>query len=408
MSTLREKHVLVGVTGGIAAYKIAYLVRQLIKEGAQVRVMMTEAATHFVTPLTFAALSKHPVYTDLWNIETSEERDITIRHVKLAHWADIVVIAPASANTIAKLTHGIADNILTVVTLATPRPVLLAPAMDVDMYINEATQQNLSRLKERGFYIFDPPAGELASGLHGKGRLPEVEALVEKIHDILERTPLDFIKKNIVITAGPTYEPIDPVRFIGNRSSGKMGYALATAASHRGARVTLVSGPTQLQTPRGVNRINVETAQEMLNTVLKHLRTANVLIMAAAVADFTPSTVAKEKIKKTALTQSLQLTLVPTPDILTEVAKKKKKVITVGFALETTNELTHAREKLQKKNLDMIVLNSYNDSNPVFGSDINTVTIINRWGEIEELPTLPKIEVAHKILDKVKSFMENR
>lgn len=405
MSLLQGKHILVGVTGGIAAYKVAYFVRQLIKEGAEVRVMMTDAATRFVTPLTFAALSKHPVYTDLWDLEEGSERDITVRHVKLAHWADIVVIAPASANTIAKFTHGIADNILTVVTLATPRPVLLAPSMDVDMYLNEATQQNLALLKERGFYIFDPPTGELASGLSGKGRLPEVEALVEKVSSILERTPQDLQKKTIVVTAGPTYEAIDPVRFIGNRSSGKMGFAIATAAAHRGANVRLIAGPTQLQTPRGVQRIDVETASDMLKAVLKNVRNADALIMAAAVADFTPATVSKEKLKKTSKTKTLELTLVPTPDILAEVGKKKKKLVTVGFALETTRELAHAREKLVKKNLDMIVLNSYNEENRVFGADVNTVTFIDRWGEVVEHPKLPKIDVAHRILDKVRSLL---
>lgn len=403
MARSRPQRILIGVTGGIAAYKVAYLVRQCIKAGAEVRVMMTEAATRFVTPLTFAALCKHPVYTDLWTTEQTPETDISIRHVRLAQWADIIILAPASANTIAKLTHGIADNIVTVVTLATPKPVLLAPAMDVDMYLNEATQRNLATLKERGFYILEPPAGELASGLHGQGRLPEVETILETASRILDTSIQDFKKRTLIVTAGPTYEAIDPVRFIGNRSSGKMGFAIATAAAQRGANVVLISGPTSLETPKNVQRINVESAHEMLSAVQSHTRKAHALVMAAAVADFMPAHSAPEKLKKTP--KPLELTLVPTPDILAEVSKKKKKLITVGFALETTNELAHAREKLQRKNLDVIVLNSFNPKNPVFGSEFNTVTLIDRWGEVEELSRLPKIDVAHRILNKIKSLL---
>ena len=405
MSTFNGKRILLGVTGGIAAYKVAYLVRQLVKAGADVKVMMTEAATHFVTPVTFSALSKHPVYTDLWATESPEDSNISVSHVRLAHWADIVVIAPATANTIAKLTHGIADNILTVVTLATPKPILLVPAMDVDMYINEATQRNLATLKMRGYYVEEPPSGELASGIHGQGRLPEVESIVEKISDILDKSIQDFKNRTIVVTAGPTYEAIDPVRFIGNRSSGKMGFAIATAAMQRGAKVILISGPTSLETPRNVKRIDVESAQEMLTAVRNNVQKAHALIMSAAVADFMPAQVAKDKLKKSSASSSLQLTLNPTPDILAEIGKKKKKLVTVGFALETKDELANAREKLQKKNLDVIVLNSFNKKNLVFGSDMNTVTLIDRYGEIVEYPKLPKIDVANKILDKIKTLL---
>ncbi|MBP8975918.1 MAG: bifunctional phosphopantothenoylcysteine decarboxylase/phosphopantothenate--cysteine ligase CoaBC [Bacteroidetes bacterium] len=405
MSTFNGKHILLGVTGGIAAYKVAYLVRQLVKVGADVRVMMTEAATHFVTPVTFAALSRHPVHTDLWKNENPEDSNISVSHVRLAQWADIVVIAPATANTIAKLTHGIADNILTVVTLATPKPILLVPAMDVDMYINEATQQNLATLKMRGYYVEEPPSGELASGIYGQGRLPEVESIVEKISNILDKSIQDFKNQTIVVTAGPTYEAIDPVRFIGNRSSGKMGFAIATAAMQRGAKVILISGPTSLETPRNVKRINVESAQEMLTAVRNNVQKAHALIMSAAVADFTPVQVAKDKLKKSSASPSLQLTLNPTPDILAEIGKKKKKLVTVGFALETKDELASAREKLQKKNLDVIVLNSFNKKNLVFGSDLNTVTFIDRYGEVVEYPKLPKIDVANKILDKIKTLL---
>ncbi len=405
MSRFAGKRILVGITGGIAAYKVAYLVRQLIKLGAETRVVMTEAATRFVTPLTFAALCKKYVYTDLWTTEDSSENDISVKHVRLAHWPDVLVIAPASANTIAKLTHGIADNLLTVVTLASPKPILLAPAMDVDMYLNEATQKNLSILKERGFYIADPVAGELASGLQGLGRLPEVETLIEKIGSILDNSVYDFRKKRIVVTAGPTYEAIDPVRFIGNRSSGKMGFAIATAAVQRGAHVTLISGPTSLDTPRNVQRINIESAKELYNAVKQHVKKADALIMAAAVADFTPASVSKQKLKKSPETNSIELSLVSTPDILASVSTKKKRFVSVGFALETTNELAHAREKLRKKNLDLIVLNSYNSRNRVFGSDVNTVTFIDRFGEVVEYPRLSKIDVAHKILDKIKTLL---
>jgi phosphopantothenoylcysteine decarboxylase/phosphopantothenate--cysteine ligase len=404
MSTFNGKRILLGVTGGIAAYKVAYLVRQLVKAGADVKVMMTDAATYFVTPVTFSALSKHPVYTDLWATENPEDSNISVSHVRLAHWADIVVIAPATANTIAKLTHGIADNILTVVTLATSKPVLLVPAMDVDMYINEATQQNLATLKMRGYFVEEPPSGELASGIHGQGRLPEVESIVEKISDILDKSIQDFKNRTIVVTAGPTYEAIDPVRFIGNRSSGKMGFAIATAAMQRGAKVILIAGPTSLETPRNVKRIDVESAQEMLTAVRNNVQKAHALIMSAAVADFTPAQVAKDKLKKSS-SSSLQLTLNPTPDILAEIGKKKKKLVTVGFALETKDELANAREKIQKKNLDVIVLNSFNKKNLVFGSDMNTVSFIDRYGEVVEYPKLPKIDVANKILDKIKTLL---
>ena len=402
---MRGKHVLVGVTGGIAAYKVGYLIRELIKSGADVKVMMTEAATRFVAPLTFSALSKNPVFTDLWSSNQSSDSDISTQHIDLANWADVLVIAPASANTIAKLTYGISDNLLTVVSLATARPIILAPTMDAEMYLNAITQKNLTILKERGYFIIPPAEGELASGLSGPGRLPEIKILVETIEKVLVHSKQDLKKKRILVTAGPTFEAIDPVRFIGNRSSGKMGFAIANAAAQRGAEVTLIAGPVVRETPRNVKRIDVESAQEMLTAVLAHTKKTDAVIMSAAVADFTPIHPAKHKIKKQPDSETLQLTLKATPDILATLGKKKRKMILVGFALETKDELAGAKEKLRKKNLDLIVLNSFNEQNRVFGSDVNTVTMIDHLGNVEKFPKLSKFDVANKILDKIKTLI---
>ncbi len=402
---MRGKHVLVGVTGGIAAYKAGYLVRDLVKSGAEVKVMMTEAGTRFVTPLTFSALSKNPVFTDLWTNNQSSDSDISTQHIDLANWADVLVIAPASANTIAKLAYGISDNLLAVVALATTRPIILAPTMDAEMYLNPVTQNNLTSLKERGYIVIPPVEGELASGLSGPGRLPEIKIIVETIGKILDQSHQDFKKKRILVTAGPTYEAIDPVRFIGNRSSGKMGFAIANAAAQRGAEVTLVAGPTHLETPRNVTRIDVESAKEMLTTVLSHTKKTDAVIMAAAVADYRPANPAKHKMKKHFSSKGLELQLEETTDILTMLGKKKRSMILVGFALETKDELAGAKEKLQKKNLDLIVLNSYGKQNRVFGSNLNTVAMIDKRGKVEQLPILPKFDVANKILNKIKTLL---
>ena len=402
---MRGKHVLVGVTGGIAAYKVGYLIRELIKSGADVKVMMTEAAMRFVTPLTFSALSKHPVLTDLWSSNRSSASGISTQHIDLANWADILVIAPASANTIAKLTYGISDNLLTVVSLATSRPIILAPTMDAEMYLNVVTQNNITILKERGYFIIPPAEGELASGLSGPGRLPEIKILIETIQKVLVGSKQDLKKKKILVTAGPTFEAIDPVRFIGNRSSGKMGFAIANAAAQRGAEVTLLSGPVGCETPRNVKRFDVESAQEMFTAVLAHAKKTDAVIMSAAVADYAPAHPATQKIKKQPDSAKLQISLKATTDILATLGKKKKRMILVGFALETNNELAGAREKLKKKNLDLIVLNSFNKKNRVFGSDVNTVTMIDRLGNVEKLPTLSKYNVANRILDKVKTLI---
>lgn len=402
---MRGKHVLIGITGGIAAYKAGYLIRELVTSGAEVKVMMTEAGTRFVSPLTFSALSKNPVSTDLWTRNQSSDSGISTQHIDLANWADVLVIAPASANTIAKLTYGIADNLLTIVSLATTRPIILAPTMDAEMYLNAVTQRNISLLKERGYVIIPPAAGELASGLSGPGRLPEIKIITETIQDVLTKSKHDFKKKRILVTAGPTYRAIDPVRFIGNRSSGKMGFALALAAVQRGAEVTLIAGPVERETPPRVRRIDVESAQDMLNAVLAHAKKADTLIMAAAVADFTPVQPARRKIKKQEAGAHLVVSLKATRDILAALGSQKRKLLLVGFALETDDELAGAKEKLQKKNLDVIVLNSYNERNRVFGSDVNTVTLIDRFGTIKRLPKLSKVDVANKILDHVKTLL---
>jgi phosphopantothenoylcysteine decarboxylase / phosphopantothenate---cysteine ligase len=402
---MRGKHVLVGVTGGIAAYKAGYLVRDLVKSGAEVKVMMTEAGTRFVTPLTFSALSKNPVFTDLWTNNQSSNSDINTQHIDLANWADMLVIAPASANTIAKLAYGISDNLLAVVALATTRPIILAPTMDAEMYLNPITQNNLTSLKERGYFVIPPVEGELASGLSGPGRLPEIKIIIETIEKILDQSYQDLKTKRILVTAGPTYEAIDPVRFLGNRSSGKMGFAIANAAAQRGAKVTLVAGPTYLETPRNVTRIDVESAQEMLTIVLAEAKKTDAVIMAAAVADYRPANPAKHKIKKNSSSKGLELQLEATTDILTVLGKKKRSMTLVGFALETKDELAGAKEKLRKKNLDLIVLNSFGKQNRVFGSNLNTVAMIDKRGKVEQLPILPKFDVANKILNKIKTLL---
>ncbi|HWP81374.1 MAG TPA: bifunctional phosphopantothenoylcysteine decarboxylase/phosphopantothenate--cysteine ligase CoaBC [Bacteroidota bacterium] len=401
-----SKRILIGVTGGIAAYKVCYLVRELVKEGAEVKVVMTNSATKFVTPLTFSALSGNEVATDLWESNQTTKSEIGTRHIDLANWADLFLIAPASANTIAKLTYGLADNLLTVVALACTRPIVLAPTMDADMFLNPTTQQNLSLLRERGFFVIPAEEGEHASGLEGPGRLPEVQSILSFVRGVLAKTNRDLEGKKILVTAGPTYEPIDPVRFIGNRSSGKMGFAIATAAALRGASVTLVSGPVSLQTPRNVERIDVESAQEMLEAVLASAKNVDAVIMAAAVADFTPESKTQSKIKKTETGLTPEIKLTKTVDILRALGEKKNGTILVGFALETDDELANAREKLQKKNLDFIVLNSLRDEGAGFAVDTNVVTIIDKSGSVEKLPKLPKFDVANEILNRVrKSFL---
>lgn len=399
---MRGTKILLGVTGGIAAYKSAYLVRELVRAGAEVRVVMTEAATEFVQPLTFSALTQHPVAVDMWHKDQSTDSEVGTRHIHLATWCDLMLIAPASANSIAKIAHGLSDNLLTVLALACRRPLVLAPTMDADMYLNDVTQQNLGVLRQRGVELIPPAIGEHASGLMGPGRLPDVEVIVEFVKKLLDGRLEDLRKMRVLVTAGPTYEPIDPVRFIGNRSSGKMGFAIAIAAAKRGADVTLVTGPVHLETPRTVTRIDVETASDMRNAVLAAAKKHDVIIMSAAVSDYRPSKPAGQKLKKSSADASLDLHLVATPDILAEVGRVRRKgSVLVGFALETENAIENGRAKLTKKQLDLIVVNAATKENPVFGSDRNTVAFVDRGGRVEQMPAMEKIDVAHRLLDRI-------
>lgn len=403
---LRGKHILVGVTGGIAAYKVCYLVRDLRKAGADVKVIMTEAAGKFVTPLTFSALSGHDVAGDLWTLNQSTGSDIGTQHIALANWADVFVIAPASANTIAKMTYGLSDNLLTIVALASRCPIVLAPTMDADMYLNPVTQQNIDALQERGYVVVPPEEGELASGLKGPGRLPELQIIIDTLERVLSTSAQDLKGKRILVTAGPTHEAIDPVRFIGNRSSGKMGFALANAAALRGAHVVLVTGPVQLETPRNVTRVDVESAEQMYGAVTARARTSDAVLMAAAVADFRPQAPVNNKIKKEAGKKQVSLALTETQDILLALGRKKKRgTLLVGFALETQDELRNAQEKLKKKNLDLIVLNSLKDKGAGFGGDTNVVTIVDKKGKVEKLPLMLKFDVANEILNRLKNLL---
>jgi phosphopantothenoylcysteine decarboxylase/phosphopantothenate--cysteine ligase len=397
-----ERKILVGVSGGISVYKMCTVVRLLKKSGAHVRVVMTQSATQFVTPLTFSTLSQEEVIVSLWPGDAHDSTDFGVRHIDLGLWADAMIIAPATANIVAKIAYGMADDILTSTVLALRCPLIIAPAMDVDMYLNSATQKNLSALRERGHFILPPEEGELASGLVGPGRLPEPEKIVSFVDDVLKKTPKDLSGKKILVSAGPTHEPIDPVRFVGNRSSGKMGFALATAAALRGAEVTLIAGPVSLETPKNVNRINVETAEEMKRAVLSHSKKADAIIMAAAIADYTPAHPSAQKIKKSGQAQkNLVLELKETADILKELGTQRNGAVLVGFALETNNEIKNATEKLRSKNLDYIVLNSARNEGAAFGSDTNVVTIIGKNGTQEKLPKMPKFDVATEILHRI-------
>ena len=395
---LANKTIVLGITGGIAAYKAAEIASKLTQAGASVEVVMTESATKFIAPLTFGSITSRPVVTDMFE----PPPELWISHVALAEAADVVVIAPATANTIAKLAAGIADDMLSCTVLATEAPVIVAPAMNVNMYQNPITQDNLNKLKARGFIIVDPEYGRLASGKMGLGRLAEIETIIGTIKQVLGRSG-DLAGKRIVVTAGGTQEPIDPVRHIGNRSSGKMGFAIAEAARDRGATVSLITAPTSLPEPVGVEVVHIQTATQMKDAVAKAMTQADALIMAAAVADYQPKTVAKAKIKKEA--PSLTVELVRTPDILTEVSGKFLKV---GFAAESEDIVENARQKLEKKQLDLIVANDITDADSGFGVDTNKVTLINRDGKADSLPLMTKREVADKILDRVVKLLGKR
>ncbi len=396
---LANKTIVLGITGGIAAYKAADIASKLTQAGARVEVIMTESATKFIAPLTLRSLTGRPVITSMWELDS----EFSIEHVALAEAADIVAIVPATANIIARLAAGISDDMLTVTVLATKAPIIVAPAMNVNMLENPVTQDNLAKLKARGFTIVDPVYGRLASGKIGLGRLAETETIIGTIKQVLGSSG-DLAGKRIVVTAGGTQEPIDPVRHIGNLSSGKMGYAVAEAARDRGAMVSLITAPTFLPEPAGIEVVPIRTAAEMKEAVAKATAQTDALIMTAAVADYQPKSVAKAKIKKKD-SPGLTLELIRTPDILTEVTGDFLKV---GFAAESEDLVKNARQKLEKKQLDIIIANDITDALSGFGVDTNKVTIIDRDGKVESLPLLTKREVADKILDRVVGLLANK
>ena len=393
---MRGKHIIIGVTGSIAAYKAASLVRLLVKEGAEVKVVMTELAKQFITPLTMATLSKHPVMVEFYNPENGDWHS----HVDMGLWADLYLIAPATANTIGKMAHGVADNLLLTTYLSAKCPVMVAPAMDLDMYRHPATQHNLEILRSYGNRIVEPEEGELASGLTGKGRMAEPEEIVRCIRQYFAQSG-ELSGKKVLLTAGPTYEKIDPVRFIGNYSTGKMGFALAEAFAARGAEVVLVAGPVTLKTEHpAIRRIDVESAAQMYEQVMAQAPECDIVVSCAAVADFTPAHRADTKIKREG--GQLSLELQPTPDIAAALGKQKKPgQLLVGFALETNDEEGNAVQKLHKKNLDLIVLNSLKDAGACFGYDTNKVTMIDRNEERYHYELKTKRAVAEDIVNRV-------
>lgn len=396
---MKGKKIVLGITGSIAAYKAAVLTRLLIKKGAEVQIVITPAGKEFITPITLSALTSKPVISEFFS-----QRDGTWHsHVDLGLWADAMLIAPATASTIGKMAHGIADNMLITTYLSMKAPVFVAPAMDLDMFAHPATQHNLDILRSYGNHIIEPTSGELASHLVGKGRMEEPENIVAALESFFQKNS-SMAGKKILITAGPTYEKIDPVRFIGNYSSGKMGYALAEECAARGAEVTLVSGPVNLSVNHpNINRIDVESAEQMYNACMSHYPTSDAGILCAAVADFTPECVADKKIKREK--DDLTLNLRPTHDIAAALGKiKTDSQRLVGFALETNDETAHAQDKLKRKNLDFIVLNSLNDKGAGFRCDTNKITIIDS-GKAEEYPLKTKKEVAADIIDKLDSIL---
>ena len=398
---LKGKNIILGVCGSIAAYKAAFLVRLLVKEEANVQVIMTPDSESFITPLTLSTLSKRPVLTSYFDAKTG----LWNNHVELGIWADVVLIAPVSANTLAKLSSGMCDNLLTAVYLSARCPVYLAPAMDLDMWAHPATQENINKISSYGNRIIPPDTGELASGLEGQGRMAEPDDIVHYLNEELSTTsPLKG--KKVMITAGPTYEAIDPVRFIGNHSSGKMGFSLAEVFQKLGADVILISGPTSLMTPPFVRRLNITSAKEMLKACTDNFDEADIIIMSAAVADYRPKNIAQRKIKKD--DNSFQLVLEKTTDILKTLGEKKKQnQFLVGFALETDNEIENAKSKLLKKNLDLIVLNSLRDKGAGFAGDQNKVTIIYRNGDQRNFELKSKQEVAIDIAQEVIATLSN-
>jgi len=400
---LKGRKILLGVTGGIAAYKAAVIIRLLVKEGAEVKVVMTPLAKEFITPLTLATLSKNPVLVDFFDPEDGRWNS----HIDLGLWADLFIIAPATANTMGKLAAGIADNLLLTTYLSARCPVFLAPSMDLDMLAHPATMSNIERLRSYGNHIIEPDTGELASGLEGRGRMAEPEVIVKEIREFLSKKKIDKLplkELRAFINAGPTMEPIDPVRFISNHSSGRMGIALADEAARLGAEVTLVLGPVSLRpSERNINIVDVRTASEMMDASVKAFRGCDIAILAAAVADFRPVTTLSEKIKRGA--GKMMITLQPTEDIAAVLGgMKQKNQILVGFALETENEVNNAVGKLQRKSLDLIILNSLRDEGAGFGFDTNRITIIDSNNNIDKFELKSKNEVASDIYKKIISL----
>lgn len=400
---LKGKKILLGVTGCIAAYKSAFLVRDLVKFGAEVKVVMTPSAVQFISPLTLSALSQNNVIVKMFPDSQQSGTDMTTWHIDYALWADLMIIAPATINTVAKIAAGFADNALTTLVTALRCPLIIAPAADVDMYNNPITRQNLAKLESLGHYILSAEEGELASGLRGVGRLPELDKIIDSISLILSGLNKDLKEQKILVTAGPTCEDIDPVRFLGNRSSGKMGISIAKAALLRGAEVTLIAGPNCQSPYPEIKLINIRSAAEMKKAVDNELKSNNILIMAAAVADFKPVKTADRKIKKDIKTFSLSLT--HTTDILSSIKKENKFV--VGFALETDNELKNAKTKMVAKELDMIILNSLNDEKSGFEFDSNKITILNKSGKVTRLSLMSKFSAANKILSEIITNISN-
>jgi phosphopantothenoylcysteine decarboxylase/phosphopantothenate--cysteine ligase len=390
VSPLKGKHIVVGVTAGIAAYKAVDLVSRLYKAGAEVKVVMTKNATHFVSPLVFGEISKHKVAVDMFE----NVQDWNVEHIAYATWADVYIIAPATANILAKMVHGIADDMLSTQLLATTAPVFVCPAMNSNMYAHPTVQENLETLRKRGVHILEPDSGLLACGVEGKGRLPEPKKIMEWLSFELGKTNL-LAGKTVLVSAGGTQEPIDPVRFITNRSSGKMGYAIALKAAQAGAKTILVSAPTELEVPYGVDYVPVRSALDMKTAIDSYYDHVDAVIMAAAVADYRVAETAANKIKKQ---ESMALELVKNPDILAGLGERKEHQKLIGFAAETQQVIEYGKEKVRKKNLDMLVANDVSKSNAGFDVDTNEVTFIYPGGQIVSLPTMSKLDVAERII----------
>ena len=400
---LQGKKIVLGVTGGIAVYKAVDLVSRLRKAGCEVRVVMTEHAQQFVTPLTFKEISGNAVATSMWNAN----QEFNVEHIALANWADAFLVAPATANVLAKMACGIADDLLSTTLLAAQAPIVVCPAMNTGMYQNPATQENIAKLQERGVTVMPPAVGHLACGTSGPGRLPEPQQIVEFMSAFFAGREGDLRGLRVLVTAAGTREPIDPVRYVGNRSSGKMGYAVAQMAAERGADVLLISGPSALATPPNVRVVNVETTNEMLEACLAAYGDVDIVIKAAAVADYRPRDVADQKIKKKT-DDALTVVMDKNPDILKTLGAKKEQQVLVGFAAETQNLLANAREKVVKKNLDMIVANDVTAAGAGFNSDTNIVKFLFANGDVRELEQMPKVDVANRILDEAIRIRNER